>query len=179
MKSIEFTVHGHPAPKGSMRAAGNRVIPSGSKENAANQRTWVAAVSHSAILALAAAGSAGVIMFMGVPLRFTAIWRMQRPTKHFYRKGPLAGALLPTAPKYPTKAPDTSKILRATEDALNKLVFDDDARIAETMMRKVYALPGQEGAWIKIEQLEDKSATSTATATRRRTTYTRRPKHAA
>lgn len=50
----------------------------------------------------------------------------------------------------------TSKILRATEDALNKLVMDDDSRIAETMMRKIYALPGQEGAWIKIEQLEDK-----------------------
>lgn len=156
LKVLEFTVYGHPAPKGSMRAAGSRIIPGGSPQNAANQRTWVAEVANSARMALSAAGSLGVIMFMGVPLRFTAIWRMQRPLAHFVRTGPDAGHLRPDAPKYPTKAPDTSKLLRATEDALNSLVFDDDSRIAETLMRKVYVLPGQEGAWIKIEQLEDK-----------------------
>ncbi len=155
MKSIEFTVLGRPAPKGSVRAANNRVIPSGSPQNAANQVSWEAAVQNAARLALSATMSLGVIYFVGVPLRFTAIWRMQRPMSHFHKKGPNVGRVRDDAPKYPISAPDTSKLLRATEDALNKLVFDDDARIAETMMRKVYATPGKEGAWIKIEQLED------------------------
>lgn len=157
MKSIEFTVLGLPAPKGSMRAAGNRIIPSGSPQNAANLVSWEAAVANAARLALSAIGSLGAIPFMGVPLRFTAIWRMQRPLSHFHKRGPFAGRVRDNAPKYPIGKPDTSKLLRTTEDVLTKLVFDDDARIAETMMRKVYVDPGKEGAWIKIDQLEDKS----------------------
>lgn len=156
MKSIEFTVFGRPAPKGSMRAAGNRIIPSGSPQNAANQVSWESAVQNAARIALATCLSSGVIYFVGVPLRFTAIWRMQRPMSHFHKKGPMIGRVLADAPKYPITAPDTSKLLRATEDALNKLVMDDDSRIAETMMRKVYVDPGKEGAWIKIDQLEEK-----------------------
>jgi Holliday junction resolvase RusA-like endonuclease len=155
VKSIELNVFGRVSPKGSMRAAGNRVIPGGSPQNAQAQVTWVAAVQNAARIALFEASSGGVIMFMGVPLRFTAVWRYQRPIAHFFKTGPKAGQLRPDMPKYPVVAPDTSKVLRSTEDALNKLVWDDDARIAETMMRKVYCLPGQEGAWIKIEQLDD------------------------
>jgi Holliday junction resolvase RusA-like endonuclease len=150
-----FVVRGFPAPKGSMRAAGNRIIPSGGPANRAAQADWGGAVRLAASEALAAAGSSGAIYFVGVPVKFTAIWRMQRPGGHYYKKGPRVGQVMDKAPKYPLSAPDTSKLLRSTEDWLNKLVFDDDARIVETMMRKVYALPGQEGAYIRIEQLQD------------------------
>jgi len=152
---ISFTVLGFPAPKGSMRAAGNRVIPSGGPANARAQADWGSALRSAAANALTAMGHTGVLYFVGVPLRFTAIWRMQRPGGHYHKKGPKAGQVKENAPKYPISAPDTSKLLRSTEDWLNKLVFDDDARIVETMMRKVYAAPGQEGAYIKIEQLQD------------------------
>lgn len=155
MKTITFTVHGFPSPKGSMRAAGNRVIPSGGPANRAAQADWGGAVRLAATTALKALGYDGAIMFVGVPIRITAIWRMQRPMGHFYKKGPAAGTVRGNAPKYPISAPDSSKLLRSTEDWLNKLVFDDDARIAEHLMRKVYATPGQEGAWIKIEQMPD------------------------
>lgn len=153
VKSISFVVQGFPSPKGSMRAAGNRVIPSGGPANRAAQADWGSALRSAASNALAALGSTGIIYFVGVPLRMTAIWRMQRPLGHYHQKGPNVGQLKKGAPKYPISAPDTSKLLRSTEDWLNKLVMDDDARIVETMMRKVYATPGQEGAWIKLEQL--------------------------
>lgn len=154
-KAIEFTVFGFPSPKGSMRAAGNRVIPSGSPQNRASQADWGSAVRAAAVDALSRLGYSGSIMFVGVPLRMQAVWRMQRPMGHFHKKGPNAGKLRANVPKYPISAPDSSKMLRSTEDWLNKLVFDDDAKIAEHLMRKVYALPGREGAWIRIEQIKD------------------------
>ena len=148
---------GNPAPKGSMRAAGNRVIPSGSPENRANLVSWESAVRAGANRALNSAGLRGsAIMFMGVPIRFTAVFRMPRLISHFAKKGEHAGRVLASAPKYPISKPDMDKLLRTTLDALTKLVFDDDARVAETLMRKVFADPGKEGAWILIEQLEDK-----------------------
>lgn len=157
MKSISFLVRGFPAPKGSMRAAGNQVIPSGNPGNAANLRSWQTCLREAAAKAVDDLVGVGAqtIPFMGVPLRLTIEFRMQRPMGHYVKKGPNAGQLRPNAPKWPISKPDTSKLLRSTEDDLNKLVFDDDARIAETLMRKVYAAPGQEGAWIKIEELEE------------------------
>lgn len=157
MKRLEFTVLGNPAPKGSMRAAGNRVIPGGSPQNAANLRSWESAVREGARSALMvntpSTISSSAIMFMGVPIRFTATFRMVRLMSHFAKKGEDAGRVLPSAPKYPVGRPDMDKLLRTTLDALTKLVFDDDSRVAETLMRKVYAAPGKEGAWILIEEL--------------------------
>lgn len=158
MKSIEFTVLGFPAPKGSVRAAGNQVIPSGSPQNRNAQKSWGQDVREAASKALDLALGVGnfAIPFMGVPVRVTIVWRMQRPLGHYHKKGAKAGQIRDGMPKYHTTKPDSSKLLRCLEDDLNKLVFDDDSRIAETMMRKVYADPGKEGAWVKIELLEDK-----------------------
>jgi Holliday junction resolvase RusA-like endonuclease len=155
VKRLEFIVFGNPAPKGSMRAAGNRVIPSGSPENRANLVSWESAVRAGARNVLMDIGSTAIV-FMGVPIRLTAVFRMPRLMSHFAKKGENAGRVLASAPKYPTSKPDMDKLLRTTLDAMTKLVFDDDARVAETLMRKVYAEPGKEGAWILIEQLEDK-----------------------
>jgi Holliday junction resolvase RusA-like endonuclease len=157
MKVIEFRVFGFPAPKGSVRAAGNRVIPSGSPVNRAAQVDWGGAVRAAALSAVEKmTGGAPLILFVGVPLFLTAEWFMPRPMGHFHKKGPLIGQIKGTAPRYPLSAPDTSKLLRSTEDWLNKLVWDDDARVVRTSMRKIYVDPGREGAWIKISQIEDK-----------------------
>lgn len=154
VKRLEFTVFGNPAPKGSVRAAGNRVIPSGSSENQANLRSWESAVRLGAMNVLTFSfGGSPPIMFVDVPIRFTATFRMPRLMSHFSKKGETVGCVLPSAPKYPTSKPDMDKLLRTTLDALTRLVFDDDSRVAETLMRKVYALPGKEGAWILIEEL--------------------------
>lgn len=156
---LEFRVGGIPAPKGSMRGrkGGGSPVPGGSPVNAAAQKDFGKNVVDAAVAALAAAGYAGRIMFTRVPIRLTAVWYYKRPGGHFIDKGPNAGQLKPTAPRYPIVAPDTSKVLRAFEDWLNALVWRDDAEVVETLMRKEYAtIPGREGCWIKIEQLEEK-----------------------
>lgn len=165
MKSIQFRVYGRPAPKGSSRAMNTKNgkavnVPSGSQQNKEAQATWAAQVVAAARLAVKEflGDDAPAIPFMGVALRMTAIWYMQRPAAHYHSAGSRKGQLKANAPKYKISSPDSSKLLRATEDSMNMLVFDDDARIAEHQMRKVYAPPGSEGAWIKLEEIVDAEA---------------------
>lgn len=86
------------------------------------------------------------------------VWKGQLPLD-----GPLSGSITfyierPKKPKYhrPATAPDLSKLLRSTEDALKDAgVIADDSRIVEyTRLDKRYAtadtLPG---AHIEIEQI--------------------------
>lgn len=158
MKSITFTVQGIPAPKGSARAAGNHVIPSGSQANRDSLKSWGQRMHEAAARAvdqLLGVGNSR-ILFMGVPLKVTLEFRLPRPLSHFHRKGELAGQVLDDAPTYVITKPDNDKMIRSTSDEMIKMVFDDDSRIAWHNVRKVYALPGKEGAWVKIEQLEDK-----------------------
>jgi Holliday junction resolvase RusA-like endonuclease len=159
VKAIEFTVLGVPAPKGSARAAGNRVIPSGSPANREALVAWGQAMRGTARDAVMRHNirrglPPETIPFMGVPLRIKIEFRMPRPLGHIVRKGADAGTVKLTAPKWHTTKPDVSKLLRSTEDELSGLVMDDDARFSEELIRKIYAMPGREGAWIRIEQLE-------------------------
>lgn len=165
MRTFEFTVLGVPAPKGSSRAmlsGGNAVnVPSGSDVNKSAILSWdnavrvaaVAAVNwaHGMDLVVSSAPTPGVY-FGQYPLRIQIVFRMRRLKAHFKKDG----TLRPDAPKYHITKPDTGKLLRATEDSLKGIVMLDDSHFSEVMARKVYANPGREGAWIKIEQLEDK-----------------------
>jgi len=156
IKALEFTVLGDPAPKGSMRAAGNRVLPGGSEANRKNLVSWGTAVREAAGAAVEQAVGVGVerIPFVGVALRMRVIFRVKRPKKHYYDKGPRAGEVRDDAPKYCITKPDGSKLIRAAEDDLNKLVWADDCLVAVHMSAKVYAPPGRPGAWIRIEVIE-------------------------
>lgn len=154
LSELKLVIRGIPAPKGSARAAGNQVIPSGSPQNAAALRAWGSCVREAAIAAVAAAGAAGTIPMVGVPIQLKIVWRMPRPRRHYLARGPRIGELLANAPTLHMTKPDSSKLLRALEDDLNGLVWDDDSRVAETLMRKIYASPGQEGATVHIVALE-------------------------
>jgi hypothetical protein len=55
---------------------------------------------------------------------------------------------------------------RSTLDSLTGIVFDDDARVAQLELRKVYAAPGQEGARIEVSELR-RGVVDEATAARR------------
>lgn len=168
MRSIEFTVLGTPAPKGSRRGmtgkdGKGKSLPGGSRANEQALVSWSSAVRAAAQVAVdqirrldAAAGAslgAGVF-FAKVPLRLKAVFRMRRPASHF---NPKTGELKPAAPKWCVNKPDGSKLLRATEDDLHGIVILDDAHFAEWLIRKIYANPGQpEGAWLRIEEIEDR-----------------------
>lgn len=154
---IEFIVLGTPAPKGSSRAmlrGGAAVnVPSGSDQNRKALASWGAAVRAAASAAVLRILSPGSIPFCAVPVQLQIEWRMRRPGGHFHKTGPMRGQLKAAAPRYPISKPDSSKLLRATEDDMTGIVFDDDSRVAVTQMRKVYAMPGQEGAWIRVSEL--------------------------
>ena len=154
LTALAFVIRGIPAPKGSVRAAGNRVIPSGSKQNAIAQADFSSAARAAAIAALAAAGHAGQIAFVDQAIAMRVCWRLPRPRTHFVEKGPKAGQIKPTAPLLHTVAPDNSKLIRALEDHFNKLVWDDDSRVAWTVAQKHYCAPGEEGAVVEVLALD-------------------------
>lgn len=49
--------------------------------------------------------------------------------------------------------PDTSNLVKAVEDALNKLVYDDDARIAESHQAKQYG--PQDCIYVEIHAVDE------------------------
>lgn len=169
MRALEFTVLGVPAPKGSSRAmmAGGKAVnvPFGSKVNELAQLSWDNAVRNAAVNAVHrscaasycdAHGDGGIdpvpaVFFGDVPLCIKVVFRMRRPKGHFKKDGTLKA----NAPKYHKTKPDKDKLIRCTQDSLKGTVVLDDSLFSEGYARKIYAAPGSEGAWIRIEQLEE------------------------
>lgn len=146
---ITLEVLGTPAPKGSARAfykAGmKRAVVV--KDNSERQRGWEAAVRFEA--QRTAPGDAPA--FVDKPLAVRIEFRLARPGGH-WGKGKRAGRLVPSAPSAPRGKPDIDKLARATLDALTGAIFDDDARIVELLVVKLWATPGNEGARISVEE---------------------------
>lgn len=149
---IRIEVRGTPAPKGSARAmmvgGRPRVIASGSTVNQRQLKSWDVALREAAHAAI---GERTAPPYVDEPLRLEIEFRMRRPASHYSKAKKNRGQLLPKfATAYPQTKPDSSKLLRATEDSLNGIVFDDDARIVDTHITKRYAAPGCEGATITV-----------------------------
>lgn len=149
---IVIDVLGSPAPKGNARAfvnkaTGRAVLSSfGSGTTEKRLRSWDAAVrvaAHTQTRPTAAGPT-----FIGVPLRVGIVFRLARPAGHWSKRG----GLRPGAPAVPTVKPDADKLARATLDPLHGIVFDDDSRIVELGVVKLYAQPGREGARIVVER---------------------------
>jgi Holliday junction resolvase RusA-like endonuclease len=49
--------------------------------------------------------------------------------------------------------PDVDKLARSTLDALSRIVYVDDARIADLSVRKLYALDRPPGALVRVQPL--------------------------
>jgi len=76
------------------------------------------------------------------PLMLHVQFWLQRPKSH-YRTGKFSEMLKLGAPKWPTKKPDATKLLRAIEDALTGVLWVDDAQIVTQVVQKTYGpLPG-------------------------------------
>lgn len=147
---IVLEVLGTPAPKGSGRAilirGKARHVPSGSNANRDALQAWDGAVRAAAADAI---GHVGAPPLVGVAIALAIEFRMARPGSH-WGTGKHAGRLKPSAPTYPLGKPDSSKLLRATEDSLTGIVWDDDSRVSLHHVDRIYALPGREGATIVI-----------------------------
>lgn len=149
---IRIEVLGTPAPKGSSRAfvvpGTNRAVvaPSGSAANKKALKGWDAAVREAAS---AAVGPVAAPPFVETSLRVEITFRLARPSGQWGRRG-----LKPSAPKYPMTKPDLDKLARSTADSMKGIVYDDDSRIVEKVLRKLYADPGREGATIVVTAME-------------------------
>lgn len=136
---IQFEVLGMaPAPQGSKinYGAGRPLV-----ESCKQLKPW------RQLLALEARRS-GAALLTG-PVAMEAVFMFHRPKGHYGASG-----LRPSAPAHHCVKPDVSKLLRAVEDALSKILFEDDARIVATAGRKAYVgRDAQPGAAITIHSL--------------------------
>lgn len=146
-RSVFFFVPGVPQPGGSKkgfpvkrRGGGVRVVI---VEDAKHNPQWRAVVSLAAAQEIAEP-------FKG-PIAFVLNFLMPRPKNH-YRTGRHAGQLKPNAPAAHTIYPDTTKLIRSTEDALTGIAWADDAQVVDQHATKMYADDGRPGCWIRIEE---------------------------
>lgn len=129
-----LTVFGTPKPAGSKngfpfkRANGKmgvRMVDASGKAGA----DWRAAI-------VGAAKEAGLQKVPdGGPVWLHLQFNMPRPKSHYKPSGDLRD----TAPRHCTVRPDTTKLIRAVEDALNGIAWDDDSQVVWQYAKKEYA----------------------------------------
>ena len=140
-----FFVPGIPAPGGSKKAF---VIPHTNRavvvEAGVRNKEWRSAV------ALAASDH------FTEPLRTAVVLRCEfvfpRPKSH-YGSGKNASTLKQSAPSFHVSKPDTTKLLRSTEDALKAIAWVDDSQVVNQIATKRYG--PRPGCLITIEALSE------------------------
>jgi Holliday junction resolvase RusA-like endonuclease len=139
--AITFVVVGLPAPQGSKRHVGNGVMVESSKA----VKPWRQDVKHAALLKVPNGWDRSGAMALTVSFRF------RRPKGHYGTRG-----LKPSAPVWNVsgRCGDLSKLVRATEDALTGVVWDDDRQVTTTAACKRWCI-GEEpaGAVITVVRL--------------------------
>jgi len=130
---ITIVVRGTPAPQGSKRFVGTTKAGRGLMvESSKRVKPWRDAVRSDAV---AARGQAEPL---DGPLYVEMRFYFPRPKSH-YRTGKNAHLLRDNAPHSPQSAPDLSKLVRSTEDALTDAgVWVDDARVVHCVSAKYY-----------------------------------------
>lgn len=135
-QGVTFRVEGMtPAPQGSKRHVGHGVM----LESCKRVKPWRLLVAEAAV-------RAGVPLLRG-PVSMSVVFLFARPMGHFRRDG----SLKPSAPIHHAVKPDGSKLIRSTEDALSKLVYEDDSRIVTGTWHKRYCVDSERpGAIITV-----------------------------
>lgn len=129
---MTFHVSGIPAPGGSKNAfaikKGGKYTGRVALVDAGGERnvTWRAHVRLAATLAQ--------IPIIKGPVMLGVDFLMPRPKSH-YRKG----ILKPDAPKWHIGAPDTTKLIRSTEDSLKGVAWTDDSQVCIQTGIKFYS----------------------------------------
>jgi Holliday junction resolvase RusA-like endonuclease len=129
VKAISFTVYCTPTPQGSMKAfsymKGGKPRASITSDNK-KLKPYRQEVAQTALEAISKAGDDRPMFGKHVPVAMTMRCYFRRP---------------PSIPKKRTEMvvkPDLSKLLRATEDALTGIVYNDDAQIVAHVTEKHY-----------------------------------------
>lgn len=137
MTEIAFTVLGRAQPAGSKKAFVNRhtgkVIVT---EDAKKSKPWQQQIGDTALAHRHHLEG----QLLDGPLDLDVTFVLARPKGHF-RTGKNAHLVRDTAPPRPAVKPDTTKLLRAVEDALTGVLWRDDAQVVDQSARKVYGAP--------------------------------------
>lgn len=145
---ISFRVDGVPATAGSKRAfpfkRKDGTLGVNVTHDNKRSRPWMAAVAS-------AARDAYQGELLRGPLELGVTFSFARPKGHM-RTGSRAGEVRDSAPEYPAVKPDLSKLVRAVEDALRGVIFNDDAQIVDLRAGKEYS--GSSCCVISIRRME-------------------------
>lgn len=144
---IRIDAWGTPVPKGSMKLVtkgkGGRPLPRPLMvaDSSHELEAWARAVTGAALVACMGLRRP---WFADAALIVGAEFRLERPLPATVRKN--GGE--------PRVKPDLDKLVRATLDPLQGLVFDEDSRIVGTLARKRYTNPGESpGASLLVAEL--------------------------
>ena len=147
---VRFFVPGVPQPGGSKKGFVVRTKTGKTRvaivEDAKQNAPWRAKVSLAAAEFFNAP--------LTGPLEAEFLFTMPRPKSHF-GTGRRAEVLKPGAPADHVGKPDTTKLLRSTEDALKGIAWVDDCQVVAQFALKIYGeVPG---CWITIRPFVDSS----------------------
>ena len=126
--SFTFTVLGKPAPQGSKRHVGRGVMVESSKRC----KPWRQDVRHTALDLRPDDWYAN----MDAAIALSVVFVFARPKSHFRANGQLK----PSAPAHCTgRIGDVSKLVRAVEDAMTGIIYNDDAQIISLIAHRRFA----------------------------------------
>lgn len=158
-RKIEFVVYGRPQQRGSktpwnprrkdgslaLRADGRPIIAT--MDSNKKSKDWMQQVRS-------AAGEQISGDIITGPVRLGVIFWFKRPASHFC-SGRNSRILKPSAPLFHTQTPDLSKLLRALEDGLTGVIWNDDRQVCRyTNDTGKYWTTGTEMAAITITELD-------------------------
>lgn len=155
---VTFTVAGEPKPAGSkdtgvayktnretgrkepVRRHDGRIVTFVKDSSGQAGKTWRGDIRDAVARELGE-----VEELLDGPLVIEACFYVERSKGH-YGTGRNAGVLKDSAPRYPhaTKLPDGTKLLRAVEDALNKVLIVDDRRFVRGVWSRDFGRPRAE-----------------------------------
>lgn len=141
--ALVFEVPGEPVAKGRQESKRRR-----GKEG----KVYIAQITpektvryESTVALFAAQAMAGRAMLDG-PLWMFVTAYFTRPKKH---------EKMIQRPRWVTKKPDSSNVLKAAEDALNGVVYADDSIVAHSEIKRLWCDDGRPRIVVSIGQLTD------------------------
>jgi Holliday junction resolvase RusA-like endonuclease len=150
--TLTFTVYGNPQPRGS-KTAGFSKGRTFMRDSNPKSYPWMRDVAQAAGIAMRNADGFPVAYeLMRGALRVDVDFYLPRPKGHF-GSGKNAGNVKASAPSRPITKPDKGKLERGTLDALEGVVYANDAQVVEGDSRKFYGEPAR--CEIRIFELSD------------------------
>jgi crossover junction endodeoxyribonuclease RusA len=131
---LTFDVVGRPAPQGSKKSIGNNRFVETSKFLPAWRRNVRDAAEQAVTVN-------GWVQATG-PVELEIMFYLDRPSSVSTVKRP-----------YPVVPPDIDKLIRAVQDSLTGVVYDDDSQVIRVLAWKVYADTRVPGAFIRVNEL--------------------------